>query len=363
MSSIDEPFLITQMIFFFVSAIFLFILAYSVYVSNNQIMNKVFSFSFLSLGLNQFVFGIRNLYLLVFKEPMNLFSARLSFTFLPLALFGFFITILLIRFGEEMLKKELIITSLLWLLTNLIVIWFSDSITLSEDSIGNLQTSILFKIVVFGSTIILYIISYYFVLWSYFKSDENLTWFLYGFTLCGLSLLSFGLSDFFRILDLISPIILSISMIVLFRGFTRYESYTISAFDEFSPIPCLLIITSKGGLTIYTKEFINENFPTNLIGGYLTSFNMISSELFDETGPISLIKYKKYNLIMQSRDELTFAFLFKGSSKIISQKFGVFIDELKINHDIWQELHKKVPKLTENYTHRIESHLTDQFNK
>jgi hypothetical protein len=368
MSSIDEPFLITQMFFFFVTTIFLFFLAHSIYASNDQIMNRIFGFTFLSLGITQLIFGFRNLYLLVFKEPLNLFSllitARISFSFIPLALFCFFLTILIIRFGEEkVLKNQIAITIFLsWVLINLIVIWFTDSITLSDEVIGNLQTSMIFEIVVLGSTILLYILSYYYVLWSYIYSDEDLTWFLYGFTLCGLSLLSFGLSDYFRILDIISSIILTISMVVLYRGFSKYETYT-KAFDELSPIPCLLIITSKGGLTLYTKEFINENFPTNLIGGYLASFNMISGEVFaDESGPISLMKYKKYKLIMQSLDELTFAFLFKGSSKVISQKFGIFIDELKTNEEIWQELHKKAPRLTETQRYLIYNNLINVIN-
>ncbi|MFX0093669.1 MAG: tetratricopeptide repeat protein, partial [Candidatus Hodarchaeota archaeon] len=101
--------------------------------------------------------------------------------------------------------------------------------------------------------------------------------------------------------------------------------------------PVLLSIFSSNKSILFSKKFnADQTINARLIGYFLSSMNVFSTEIFAH--PIERIKINDYKMIIHNEPPLLWCYLFKGQSYLAQQKFTKFIRKVSCITPLWQTL-------------------------
>ncbi|MFX1532628.1 MAG: hypothetical protein ACFFDI_00165 [Promethearchaeota archaeon] len=225
-SAID--FTIIQTVVMMIATSLFFYSAVTVYLrAPSVLLNRIFAIANVFLGLTPLSFVLSNIPVILWEENILIF-VQLAYTCLLIGMIFFLISAIILEFGEEEPFKPLYLIAMgAIIVINLVVIW---EIVFFENSIyyvalGDINTSIWFKIVYYGSVPLVYLLTFFLYLKTYMAGEgtakENMRWFLMGWIIGGLALITSVLSDFFRPFDLINFLILALAAFVQRRAFIK----------------------------------------------------------------------------------------------------------------------------------------------
>jgi len=204
------------------------IIAVIVYTRDRSFtLNRVFSLAVLNIALFNFFMGVSNIPVILTGSQVIILAVQLSYVFLVIALSFFMLSALILRYGEDRAYKKNILSSMvLFIAVNTVMIFLPDSIV-TTDIVGDIITSLFFKLVTYGSLVILFVLSFFLFFRTYKETagsvKNNIMWFLIGWTVGGIALLLNVLSDFYIFFDLIGPVALTIAIILQLQGFRGKE--------------------------------------------------------------------------------------------------------------------------------------------
>ncbi|MFX1419451.1 MAG: TIR domain-containing protein [Promethearchaeota archaeon] len=125
----------------------------------------------------------------------------------------------------------------------------------------------------------------------------------------------------------------------------------------------LLAIISKEGNIIFSNPFTADmTFDVNRIGELLSSFNILSDEIFSQA--LDRVKFLDFTLLMKEVKTLIICYMFKGRTYGALQKLSHFCEALKNNVEILEILNSGVKKtqfMTLNDIPRIEELISESF--
>lgn len=222
--------LILQTLSGYITFLVTIIVTYTVlHKDRSYILNQAFAVAIMALGLSSWAIGTSNLPYFVKivgydADAHMVFFIRLFYSFLVISLIAFFFVTLILESGNEIATNPFVITSLfLVILMNILVIILPDSIYVADISVGNTETSLLFKVVFFGSAVILYFLTFnnFYTVYKQTEGNtrEGMKIFMIGWVVGGLALVLSVFSDFMREIDLVSQVLLAIGVIILSMGF------------------------------------------------------------------------------------------------------------------------------------------------
>ncbi len=91
-----------------------------------------------------------------------------------------------------------------------------------------------------------------------------------------------------------------------------------------------VILSSFNGRCIFSKTFqdisVNDG---NLIASFISAINLFGKEAFSSSGTIDRIKHGEYLIVLQSKEDYIFGYVFKGQSYSAISKLESFIDQLE----------------------------------
>ena len=238
----DADFNIIQGILFLITAIVLVFIAYTVYHRDKGfLVNQLFSLGTFFFALAYLISTFGNLYTQITLQTATLFT-QLSYSLVVvslmlLALSGFG----LLKGTTAINKWEYYVILLLISVINWVVIWSFNGVYASNDIIGNTKTTILFKIVVYGTLIISYTLTYIFYIFNYKQVDREtirkIIFFIIGWGIGGLGLFFTVISDLARFFDLLSPLTITIAVLILQKGFKNStKKFSSTMMKEAQPI-------------------------------------------------------------------------------------------------------------------------------
>ena len=122
----------------------------------------------------------------------------------------------------------------------------------------------------------------------------------------------------------------------------RMTTQSIAAVSRVVPEkPELLLIITEGGMTLFTYHFNSENnFKSQLVGGFLSAIESFSKEIFSSS--IERVNLGEYRLIFHSYLFLTFAYVFKGESYSAIKKMKTLTSSLESVDAIWNSFKENV---------------------
>lgn len=218
-------FIIIQTVVMVIATALFFYLAVTVYLrAPSVLLNKIFAIANVFLGLTPLNFVLSNIPVILWEENVLLFP-QLGYACLLIALIFFLISAIILEFGEEEPFKPLYLIAMgAIIVINVVVIWFFEN-SIYYVALGDINTSDWFKIVYYGSVPLVYLLTFLLYLKTYMAGEgtakENMRWFLIGWIIGGLALITSVLSDFFRLLDLVNFLILALAAFVQRRAFIR----------------------------------------------------------------------------------------------------------------------------------------------
>ncbi|MFX0090213.1 MAG: hypothetical protein ACFFBD_00515 [Candidatus Hodarchaeota archaeon] len=219
----SATFYFVQTVILFISAIILFVSAYLVFRrAPSALLNRLFTIAVGFLGLWCVFFGVSKIPVFLWEGQVELITFKLAYSFLFFALSSYLLSALFLEFGEDAFRyRNLVLLSIINL-ASLGVLWLTDSISLTEIP-GDTNTSLLFKLVFFGSSFLFFLLTFYFYFKTYQASEgsakENLRWFLIGWILGGGAIVGGVFSDLYQLLDLIVFLLLAIAAFIQQRAF------------------------------------------------------------------------------------------------------------------------------------------------
>jgi tetratricopeptide (TPR) repeat protein len=103
--------------------------------------------------------------------------------------------------------------------------------------------------------------------------------------------------------------------------------------------PVVILITSEGGVPIFSQAFDKEwNFEDDLFGGFLTAINSFSDEIFAQG--LDRAKFGKYNLLMKLVPPFLVCYLYKGATYKASLRIKNFIEKIQSDINVWETFNK-----------------------
>ncbi|MHA2097383.1 MAG: tetratricopeptide repeat protein [Candidatus Kariarchaeaceae archaeon] len=110
--------------------------------------------------------------------------------------------------------------------------------------------------------------------------------------------------------------------------------------------PAYFLILTQGGVTIYSKSFLDSDIKEELIGGLLTAIYTISEDVFLAGNSVQRIKHDDYTVIIKPAGELLFSYVFTGSSYNALEKLERLIEILSGSQLIWTALIRDLPRIS-----------------
>ena len=105
--------------------------------------------------------------------------------------------------------------------------------------------------------------------------------------------------------------------------------------------PVSIFIITEGGSLLFSHLFIEDiSFEAHLFSGLLTTIDYIIREVFSD-GLVRAI-FGEHTLLMKSIGSFFISYIFKGDSYYALQKLNYFVDQIKNEDTIWQNLLKYV---------------------
>ncbi|MHA2226725.1 MAG: hypothetical protein ACXAC8_16050 [Candidatus Hodarchaeales archaeon] len=226
---VDITLTIVQSVTAFVSFLTCVILTFLVLRKDYRyLLNQLFSLAILLMGLTTLFLVFSNLPVIFLQVDSPVIFLQVSYQSAVLAFFFFNLAAIYMIFGRNGLFS---IRTLTYFVVGNIgpiyVIWFTNPFTHVE--LGDVVSTTLFKVVVFGFLILSYLVTlilFLIVYRSVVAADvrRNLQIFLVGWIVGGLSMVSIALGDFLRILDIIGQLLLTLSVIVIYFSFNQQMS-------------------------------------------------------------------------------------------------------------------------------------------
>ncbi len=110
--------------------------------------------------------------------------------------------------------------------------------------------------------------------------------------------------------------------------------------------PAYFFILTKGGVTIYNRNFQAVELKNELLGGLLTAIYTMSEDIFLGEKSVQRIKHNDYTVIIKPERDLLFSYVFIGASYNALEKLEKIINMLSESDLIWSALTRKVPRIT-----------------
>lgn len=110
--------------------------------------------------------------------------------------------------------------------------------------------------------------------------------------------------------------------------------------------PAYFFILTKGGVTIYSRNFQAVELKNELMGGLLTAIYTMSEDVFLGEKSVQRIKHNDYSVIIKPERDLLFSYVFTGASYNALEKLEKIINMLSESELIWNALTRKVPRIT-----------------
>lgn len=222
----DIPFYIVQTIIFFSSTIICFFTSYSVYSRDKSYtLNRVFASASLFLGIFNLSMGLSNFPVIILEEQVIILAIQVAYSFLVLSLSFFLLSSIILQYSTVFPFRKVVLPVIgIIVLIDISVMWLTEAF-MPTETVGNIVTSSLFKVVVLGSLAFFYIITLILFIRTYQVTTgsvrKNVTWFLLGWGVGGLALIASALSDLIQFLDLIGPALLAIAIVIQQQGFRK----------------------------------------------------------------------------------------------------------------------------------------------
>lgn len=101
--------------------------------------------------------------------------------------------------------------------------------------------------------------------------------------------------------------------------------------------PVLLLIIGQGGFPLFSNQFEEgHQFEEDLLSGFLDAINSFSGELLSKQ--LDRVKFEDYMILMQTVENFSVGYLFKGQTYIAKQKLTQFTESIKKDSTIWHTL-------------------------
>jgi len=109
--------------------------------------------------------------------------------------------------------------------------------------------------------------------------------------------------------------------------------------ESLEELPVLLLITSQGGIPLFSQSFIEDKyFEDHLFGGFFTTINSFVHEKFSEG--LDRASFGKYTLLMNSVSPFIICYVYKGQSYSAQKRIKSFLNEIKNNKEMWDTFEK-----------------------
>ncbi|UCC19564.1 MAG: hypothetical protein JSV62_15930, partial [Promethearchaeota archaeon] len=103
--------------------------------------------------------------------------------------------------------------------------------------------------------------------------------------------------------------------------------------------PVSIFIITEGGSALLSHSFIDQKtFESHVFGGFLTTIDYFIREMFSEG--LDRAVFGEYTLLLKSVPPFFISYIFKGDSYYAHQKINYFIENIRKEHAIWQNILK-----------------------
>lgn len=155
------------------------------------------------------------------------------------------------------------------------------------------------------------------------------------------------------IFPLVIPLLLALILVGVlmatlsfyFQSSTAEDKYFTSRADRH--IPYYFIVINDGGVTKYTYKFVQYPFHENLIGSYLSVFDLYLSELFS-SDQIELLSFKQFRLAFGKLNNNLVCYIFKGSTRYVSEALESFLGEIRSDEHLMSAIFSNTTILRES---------------
>jgi hypothetical protein len=223
----DTNFYLIQTAIFWLSALICFIITYMVYSRDrNYTLNQVFASGSLLLGIFNLAMGASNVPVFLLQEQLIVQFVQLAYSALVISLTFFLLSAVILQFGTSFTRRtELFLILLILVIVDLAVIWFTADAFTPTAILGDITTSLLFKLVVLGSLALVYLCALILFVLTYRETEggvkRSIGWLLGGWLIGGAALIASAISDFYQPFDLVGPFLLGLALFIMQRGFIR----------------------------------------------------------------------------------------------------------------------------------------------
>ena len=194
-------------------------------------LNRSFAIGLVCIGLAMFFFSSSNIPYLVFGEQSSntgiiILSMQLFLTFFSIAITSFLFASYILLYGSPYaFSYRTYPYIIIYLGSSIIVTWFTQSI-IPLDLQGDIKVGFFVEIIFFPLTVVVYLMIMYFFKEVYEQTEGDVKYqlqmFLLGWILAGVAMLLAALSNLLpggRVLDIAAPIVVSVTLNVIFQGF------------------------------------------------------------------------------------------------------------------------------------------------
>ncbi|MFW9942158.1 MAG: tetratricopeptide repeat protein [Candidatus Thorarchaeota archaeon] len=110
--------------------------------------------------------------------------------------------------------------------------------------------------------------------------------------------------------------------------------------SELKPeIPVFLLMITDSGAPLFSHSFSRElSFEDDIISSFISAFNSFSGELFSKG--LDRARFGEYIILIEPVDLYSVCYLFKGQTYPAKQKLSKFIENVRENTSLWDNLEK-----------------------
>ncbi|MCE7734115.1 MAG: tetratricopeptide repeat protein [Candidatus Heimdallarchaeota archaeon] len=125
--------------------------------------------------------------------------------------------------------------------------------------------------------------------------------------------------------------------------------------------PAYFFILTQGGVTIYSRSFLDTGKKKELIGGLLTAIYTMGEDVFVAENSVQRIKHNDYTVIIKPVQELLFSYVFTGSSYNAMEKLEKLTLLLSESELIWSALIRDLPQISISEKNGLDIIISDMI--
>jgi hypothetical protein len=227
--AVDMTLTIIQTITAFISFSVGSILAYLILRKDPDfLLNRLFTAAIFMMGLSMFFLVVSNLPVLLLGDNGPYLPLQASYQSVVIAFFLFNLSAIFLMYGRESLSTmKVIIYGIAGNAICFFVIWFTTPF--EHVALGDVISTTLFKAVIFGFLVISYLLTLvlFFLVYRGGIDGEirrKMQFFILGWLVGGLAMISIALGDFVRMLDIIGQVLITLSVIIIYFSFSKQTS-------------------------------------------------------------------------------------------------------------------------------------------